>query len=74
MSEFDYRKVSDPLYFKENRLAAHSDHVCFRSWEEERIGQSSLRFSLDGVWKFFYAPTDACAAGLYEKGRRSSRP
>lgn len=59
MSEFDYRKVSDPLYFKENRLAAHSDHVCFRSWEEERIGQSSLRFSLDGVWKFFYAPTEA---------------
>ena len=59
MSEFDYRKVSDPLYFEENRASAHSDHVCFGSWEEERIGQSSLRFSLDGMWKFFYAPAES---------------
>lgn len=67
MSEFDYRKVSDPLYFKENRTDAHSDHVCFRSWDEERIGQSSLRFGLDGVWKFFCAPTEVLVPHGFEK-------
>ncbi|MCR5087914.1 MAG: DUF4981 domain-containing protein [Oscillospiraceae bacterium] len=56
MKEFSYeRLVKDPAVFAENRLPAHSDHVVFRNAEELAAGESSLRFSLDGVWRFHYA-------------------
>lgn len=37
---FDVHKLSDPEYYNENRIPAHSDHVCYRDWEEaaERFG------------------------------------
>lgn len=47
--------VKDPAVFADNRLPAHSDHVAFRTVEELAAGETSLRFSLDGVWKFHYA-------------------
>lgn len=56
MSQFDYSKVKDPEFFRENRLNAHSDHVCFRDEEEAERGVSSFRFSLNGLWKFAYSP------------------
>jgi len=56
MSGFDYGRVKDPEYFRENRLPAHSDHVCYRDWDEEAREESSLRFYLNGLWKFSYAP------------------
>ena len=34
MSKFDYEKVKNPLIFAENRVEAHSDHVCYASMEE----------------------------------------
>lgn len=34
MKKFDVKKLADPEFFMENRMAAHSDHVCYRSWEE----------------------------------------
>lgn len=65
MKEFDIAKLSDPEIFMENRLAAHSDHVCYRNWKEAngRYGElpdvlgekSSFRLFLDGTWKFHYA-------------------
>ena len=55
MSEFDYAKLSDPLYFEENRMEAHSDHTAYGSFEDLAQGRSSLRLSLDGLWKFHYA-------------------
>lgn len=34
MKKFDVKRLADPEFFMENRMAAHSDHVCYRSWEE----------------------------------------
>ena len=47
--------VKDPAVFADNRLPAHSDHVAYRTVEELAAGETSLRISLDGVWKFHYA-------------------
>ena len=65
MNTFDFeRVVCDPAVFAEGRLPAHSDHVAYRTANEMRTGEASLRMSLDGVWRFHYArnlteaPTD----------------
>ena len=70
-STFDYdRVVKDPMVFAEGRLPAHSDHIAYRSEEEAAAGASSLRCTLDGVWKFRYArnmqdaPEDFWQAGF----------
>ena len=34
MTQFNYEKVKNPLIFAENRLEAHSDHVCYASMGE----------------------------------------
>ena len=54
MKEFDHRKVKDPEYFRDGRLDAHSDHICYASPEEADIKESSFRESLNGLWKFHY--------------------
>ena len=54
-SNFDYDIVKNPRIFEENRLAAHSDHVCYANWYEEQNKEASYRMSLDGLWKFAYA-------------------
>lgn len=53
---FDYEKVKNPLIFAENRMEAHSDHICYASMEELENEETSFRYSLDGLWKFAYAP------------------
>ena len=55
MGSFDFEKVKDPLFFQENRLEAHSDHVCYASEYEQMERKSSYRMSLNGLWKFAYA-------------------
>ncbi len=67
MSQFDYSKVKDPEFFRENRLDAHSDHVCFRNEDEAEKGESSFRLSLNGLWKFAYAPNYESALKDFEK-------
>lgn len=66
MSQFDYGKVKDPEFFRENRLNAHSDHVCFKNEKEAETGVSSFRFSLNGLWKFSYAPNYESALKDFE--------
>ncbi len=61
MSQFDYSKVKDPEFFRENRLDAHSDHVCYGNLNEEKSGKTSLCYSLNGLWKFAYAPNYGAA-------------
>lgn len=61
MGQFCYERVCDPTYFRENRLEAHSDHVCYATVEEERVGESSYRLYLNGLWKFEYARNYASA-------------
>ena len=53
--KFDFEIVKNPRIFQENRLEAHSDHVCYANWYEQQNGETSYRMSLDGVWKFSYA-------------------
>lgn len=64
---FDYQKVKDPQFYKDNVLPAHSSHVVYRSREECEAQRSSLRESLDGIWKFAYAPNKASAIEGFEK-------
>lgn len=55
MAEFNYEKVSNPLYFEENRCKAHSDHSYYSSLEEAETGECAFKHCLDGLWKFSYA-------------------
>lgn len=66
MSQFDYNKVKNPEFFRENRLDAHSDHVWYRDSMEEKTGKSSFRLSLNGLWKFSYAPNFRMAPAGFE--------
>ena len=66
MAKFDYSKVKDPLYFKDNVLPAHSAHVAYGSKGELFHGNSSLVAYLDGVWKFAYAPNYNAAIPGFE--------
>ena len=52
---FDFSKLSDPRYFAENRLPAHSDHRYYRDETELARGISSFERALGGVWQFAYA-------------------
>ena len=56
MKEFDYGWVCNPAFFQDNRLDAHSDHRWYADGAEELAGESSFRYSLNGLWKFSYAP------------------
>lgn len=55
MMGFEPEKIHDPKYFKENCMAAHSDHVAYLDEKEAETESSSFRLSLDGIWKFHYA-------------------
>ena len=67
MAQFDYSKVKDPTFFKENVLAAHSSHIAYGNKGELFDGKSSLRASLDGIWKFSYAVNYASSVKGFEK-------
>jgi beta-galactosidase len=57
--EFDAGRISDPTFFAENRLPAHSDHRWFTDAAEAETGTSSFEQSLNGIWKFHYAKNPA---------------
>ena len=48
-------KIKNPLFYEENRIAAHSDHKYYVNGAECAQKMQSLKRSLDGVWKFRYA-------------------
>lgn len=54
----DIHWLEDPTVFQVNRLDAHSDHVTYPS-PEELGGESSLRQSLDGQWRFQWSKNPA---------------
>lgn len=43
MGEFLFERLSDPEYYEENRVAAHSDHVAYRNWDEADVWAGSAR-------------------------------
>ena len=51
MAAFDFAKVKDPTFFKENVLNAHASFRTYASREEYRTGSSSLALKLDGIWE-----------------------
>lgn len=51
--------LTDPTVFRVNRLDAHSDHVCYASAKEVTQGITSLRQSLDGLWRFAWSRNPA---------------
>lgn len=50
-----WEKIKKPLFYEENRVAAHSDHRYYMSEAELVQDVQGLKRSLDGVWKFRYA-------------------
>lgn len=50
MAEFDYSIVQNPAFYAEGTLPPHSDHV--PRAPADGFGKTSLRLSLDGMWKF----------------------
>ena len=49
MSAFDFAKVKDPTFFKENVLNAHASFRTYAYREEYLAGESSLAMKLDGI-------------------------
>ena len=65
--EFDESVIADPGTFKINVLPAHSDHCTYASEQEMREEKTSLRKSLNGLWKFAYAKNPSLAPRGFEK-------
>lgn len=63
---FEIKKIHDPKFFKENCMAAHSDHVEYADEKEAEERKSSFRLPLDGVWKFHYARNYAQTVSGFE--------
>ncbi|WP_379147767.1 glycoside hydrolase family 2 TIM barrel-domain containing protein [Paenibacillus sp. sgz500992] len=52
--------LEDPGVFKVNRLEAHSDHRYYAGMAKAEAGAPmDMRYSLNGSWKFSYAPNPA---------------
>lgn len=66
MSNFDSNIIKNPEIFEQNRLAAHSDHVCYKNGLEKIKGKSSLRYDMNGLWKFAYAKNQSLAPCGFE--------
>lgn len=66
MSNFDSNIIKNPEIFEQNRLAAHSDHVCYKNELEKIKGKSSLRYDMNGLWKFAYAKNQSMAPCGFE--------
>lgn len=67
MEKFDYKKIADPKYFEENCKPSHSDNKYYRNEIEEKFGESSFYYSLDGIWKFHYAKNYESVITGFEK-------
>lgn len=66
MGNFDSDIVKNPEIFEQNRLAAHSDHVYYKNELEKIKGKSSLRYDMNGLWKFAYAKNQSLAPCGFE--------
>lgn len=61
--------LDDPRVFRVGQLDAHSDHVFYRGEADYAAGVSALCQSLDGTWRFRYAPNaKARPADFYQEG------
>ncbi|MBQ6502450.1 MAG: DUF4981 domain-containing protein [Flexilinea sp.] len=62
MNTFNFNAiVKNPSIFADGRLPAHADFTAYRNEAEVLIGETSLRHSLDGIWRFRYSKNPAAA-------------
>ena len=61
----DLQWLTNPAVFQVNRLDAHSDHMCCASAQEAARGETSLRQSLDGVWRFAWSRAPAARPAAF---------
>ncbi len=76
MKEFDNNIIKDPKVFKVNVLPAHADFIPYASVKEceshsgdakdRVVYDTSLRMSLNGIWKFSYAVNPVSAIKGFE--------
>ncbi|MEG0125434.1 MAG: beta-galactosidase, partial [Clostridia bacterium] len=52
---YDLGYLTDPTIFAVGRLPAVSDHDCYLNTAEAMAEASSLRRSLNGLWRFRYS-------------------
>ena len=71
---FNFENLKSPAYFAENRIPAHSDHIAYASRAEWAAGKSSLRLSLNGLWKFHFARNPELVASGFEQPGFNCRP
>lgn len=64
---FQYEQLKNPESYKEGCVAAHSDHLYYRTQKEMQDEKNSFRFSLNGFWKFHYAKSLATVIKGFEK-------
>ncbi len=64
---FDYEQVKNPEYFADGRIEAHSDHAYYESEAAYKGGDNRFRYSLNGLWKFAYAPNYHVSIKGFEK-------
>ena len=55
----DIKWLDDPEVFRVNVLPAHSDHTFFESMDAYKQGESKLKQSLNGTWKFMFSENAA---------------
>ncbi|HKM33516.1 MAG TPA: glycoside hydrolase family 2 TIM barrel-domain containing protein [Lachnospiraceae bacterium] len=65
----DIKWLDNPEVFRVNQLPAHSDHTFFESKDAYEQGESKLKQSLNGNWKFCYSVNAAKRpVNFYEEG------
>ena len=67
MKNFTFDMVKDPEIFKDNVLPQTADFVAYQNEEEIEGRVSSLRLSLNGLWKFHYARNYRAVIPGFEK-------
>lgn len=63
----DIKWLDDPRVFRIKQLPAHSDHQFYQNEQEMQKGQSLLKQSLNGVWKFQYSESAAARPADFYK-------
>ncbi len=74
MTRSDYDRIKDPQFFKDNVLPARAALNLYANEKEAARGESSLKQSLDGIWKFSYAVNIDSAVKGFEQESYDCRP
>ena len=67
MITLDVNILKDPTIYQQNRLPHHADFTAYASAAEAVKKESSLRMSLNGIWKFAYAVNPESALHGFER-------